>query len=50
VPDDRDHRERHARRRAVGPAAGDYAVTSHATGLGSIFVSDGTKWQFLTNA
>jgi hypothetical protein len=35
---------------AVGPAAGDYAVTSHATGLGSIFVSDGTKWQFLTNA
>jgi hypothetical protein len=35
---------------AVGPAAGDYAVTSHATGTASIFVSDGTKWQFLTNA
>lgn len=35
---------------AVGPAAGDYAMTSHATGLGSIFRSDGTVWQFLTNA
>lgn len=35
---------------AVGPVSGDYAVTSHATGIGSIFVSDGTKWQFLTNA
>lgn len=33
---------------AVGPVAGDYAVTSHATGLRSIFVSDGTTWQFLT--
>lgn len=35
---------------ATTVAAGDYAVTSHATGLSSIFVSDGTKWQFLTNA
>lgn len=35
---------------ATTPVAGDYAVTSHATGIGSIFVSDGTKWQFLTNA
>lgn len=32
------------------PAAGDFAITTHATGLGSIFRSDGTKWQFLTNA
>jgi hypothetical protein len=29
---------------------GSKAVTSHATGRASIFVSDGTKWQFLTNA
>lgn len=35
---------------AVGPVAGDYAITTNATGIGSIFVSDGTKWQFLTNA
>lgn len=35
---------------ASSPAAGDTAETSHATGLNSIFVSDGTKWQFLTNA
>ena len=35
---------------AVGPASGDYAMTSHATGLGSIFRSDGTVWQFLTNS
>lgn len=35
---------------AVGPVAGDYAVTSHATGIASIFRSDGTVWQFLTNA
>lgn len=35
---------------AESPAAGDYAVTSNATGLNSIFVSDGTSWQFLTNA
>jgi hypothetical protein len=30
--------------------AGSLAKTSHATGLASIFRSDGTKWQFLTNA
>lgn len=35
---------------ASAPVAGDTAETSHATGLSSIFVSDGTKWQFLTNA
>lgn len=35
---------------ATTPVTGDYAVTSHATGVASIFVSDGTKWQFLTNA
>jgi hypothetical protein len=31
-------------------AAGSLAKTSHATGQGSIFRSDGSKWQFLTNA
>lgn len=31
-------------------AAGTLAKTTHATGRASIFVSDGTKWQFLTNA
>lgn len=35
---------------ATAPVAGDTAETSHATGLSSIFVSDGAKWQFLTNA
>lgn len=30
--------------------AGSFAVTTNATGLSSIFVSDGAKWQFLTNA
>lgn len=35
---------------ATAPVAGDTAETSHATGIASIFVSDGTKWQFLTNA
>lgn len=30
--------------------AGSFAVTTHATGRNSIFVSDGSKWQFLTNA
>jgi hypothetical protein len=30
--------------------AGSLAVTTHATGLASIFVSDASKWQFLTNA
>lgn len=30
--------------------AGSFAVTTHATGLSSIFRSDGTKWQFLVNA
>lgn len=35
---------------ATAPAAGDTAETSHATGRASMFVSDGTKWQFLTNA
>jgi hypothetical protein len=32
------------------PVAGDTAETSHATGIASLFVSDGTKWQFITNA
>lgn len=31
-------------------AAGALAKTSHATGAGSIFISDAAKWQFLTNA
>jgi hypothetical protein len=31
-------------------AAGTLAKTTNATGLASLFVSDGTKWQFLTNA
>lgn len=31
-------------------AAGSLVKTSHATGKASIFVSDGSKWQFLTNA
>lgn len=31
-------------------AAGTLAKTSHATGISSIFRSDGTKWQFLVNA
>lgn len=35
---------------ASAPVAGDTAETSNATGLNSIFVSDGTKWQFLTNS
>ena len=30
--------------------AGSFAITSHATGQNSIFVSDGSKWQYLTNA
>lgn len=30
--------------------AGSKAFTSHATGRASTFVSDGTKWQYLTNA
>lgn len=30
--------------------AGSLARTSNSTGRGSIFVSDGSKWQFLTNA
>jgi hypothetical protein len=30
--------------------AGSIGVTTHATGRASIFVSDGTKWQFLTNS
>jgi hypothetical protein len=30
-------------------AAGTVAMTSNATGLGSIFQSDGSKWQLLTN-
>lgn len=30
--------------------AGSLATTTHATGRMSIFVSDGSKWQFLTNA
>ena len=31
-------------------AAGTLAKTTHATGRASLFVSDGSKWQFLTNA
>lgn len=31
-------------------AAGCLCKTSHATGLASLFVSDGSKWQFLTNS
>lgn len=30
--------------------AGSLASTTHATGLASMFRSDGSKWQFLTNA
>lgn len=30
--------------------AGSLAITTHATGVGSIFRSDGSKWQFLINA
>ena len=26
--------------------AGSLAATSHATGLGKLFISDGSKWQF----
>lgn len=35
---------------AETPVTGDTAETSHATGIASQFVSDGTKWQFMTNA
>lgn len=31
-------------------AAGTLGKTTHATGRASLFVSDGTKWQYLTNA
>lgn len=31
-------------------AAGSLGKTTHATGRASLFVSDGSKWQFLTNA
>lgn len=34
---------------ATGTTAGTLAVTSHATGRGSIFRSDGSKWQLLNN-
>jgi hypothetical protein len=30
--------------------SGSIGFTTHATGLASIFVSDGSKWQFLTNS
>ncbi len=30
--------------------AGSIAVTTHATGLSSIFRSDGSKWQYLVNS
>lgn len=30
--------------------AGSLAKTTHATGQASLFVSDGVKWQYLTNA
>lgn len=30
--------------------AGSKGYTTHATGRASTFVSDGAKWQFLTNA
>lgn len=35
---------------AGAAAAGSRAVTTHATGRASIFVSNGTVWNFLTNA
>ena len=31
-------------------AAGTLGKTTHATGRASLFVSDGTKWQYLTNS
>lgn len=27
-------------------AAGSIGITSHATGRGKLFISDGTKWQY----
>lgn len=30
--------------------AGSLGKTTHATGRATVFVSDGSKWQFLTNA
>lgn len=35
---------------ATTAPAGSLGKTSHATGRGSLFVSDGSLWQFLTNA
>ena len=31
---------------ATTAPAGSLATTSHATGLGKLFISDGSKWQF----
>jgi hypothetical protein len=31
-------------------AAGSLAITSHATGVGKLFTSDGSKWQFVAVA
>lgn len=31
-------------------AAGSFAMTSHATGRGKIFYSDGAKWQSVTGS
>lgn len=35
---------------ATTAPAGSLGKTSNATGRASVFVSDGAKWQFLTNA
>lgn len=35
---------------ATSLTAGSLCKTSHATGRASLFVSDGSKWQFLTNS
>lgn len=35
---------------ATTAPAGSFAKTTHATGHFSVFVSDGTHWQYLTNA
>jgi hypothetical protein len=35
---------------AAAPVAGDTAETSHATGKGINFVSDGAKWQVMTES
>lgn len=39
-----------ANRTATTAPAGSFAVTTHATGLASVFRSDGAKFQYLTNS